>query len=232
MPFLRAHVAYLRASVASVAELRDYDAWHDGYDDPDSGLSWRLDRVRAALDVAFEAVPGPVRLVSACAGDGRDVLGALSRRQDADRVRATLLELHPAVADRAREAAAAAGFAATVELRVTDAGASDAYRGLVPADVILLVGIFGNISDQDLQRIIAASPQLCAPAATVIWSRGRGGDLTDRNDDVRARFRTAQFSELDYVTLERGSKPAVGVVRYDGPRVDLVPGRRWFTFQH
>ena len=59
---------FLRASVGFVTELRDYDAWHNGYDDPDSGLSWRLERVRAALDMAFDTVPGPIRLVSACAG--------------------------------------------------------------------------------------------------------------------------------------------------------------------
>lgn len=213
-----------------MAELRDYDAWHAGYDDPKSTLSWRLDQVRAALDVAIDALPGPVRLISACAGDGRDVIGALCQRHDSGRVRATLLELHPGVADRARQAAAGAGLAATVQVRTADAGASDAYLDLAPAEVVLLVGIFGNISDEDLQRTIAASAQLCAPAATLIWSRGRGGDLTDRNDDVRSWFGAAGFTELDYATLDRGSKPAVGVARYDGARVDLVPGRRWFTF--
>ena len=214
-----------------MAELRDYDAWHAGYDDPDSSLSWRLNRVQEALHVALDAVPGPVRLISDCAGDGRDVVVVLSHRPDAPRVRATLLELHPVVATRARQAAAAAGLAATVEVRTTDAGVSDAYHDLVPAEVVLLVGIFGNVSDEDLQRAVAASRQLCASGATLIWSRGRGGDLTDRNDDVRRWFRDAGFTEVDYVTLDRGSKPAIGVSRYDGAPVLLDPGRRWFTFQ-
>lgn len=214
-----------------MAELRNYDAWHAGYEDPGSTLSWRLARVRAALGGALDAVEGPVRLISACAGDGRDVIGTLAERGDADRVTATLLELHPEVAERSRLAAAAAGIAASVEVRTVDAGSSDAYLDLVPAQVVLLVGIFGNISDEDVRRTIAACPQLCAPGATVIWSRGRGGSLTDRNDVVRSWFRGAGFSEVDYVTLERGSKPAIGVARYQAAAVGLVPGLRWFSFQ-
>ena len=213
-----------------MAELRDYDAWHAGYDDPRSSLSWRLERVRAALHDALDATPGTVRLISACAGDGRDVIGVLSERDDGARVRATLLELHPRVAERARSAAAAAGLADSVEVRTADAGASDAYLDLAPAEVVLLVGIFGNISDADVQRTIAASAQLCAPGATLLWSRGRGGDVADRNDDVRAWFGDAGFSELHYDTLDCGSKPAIGVVRYDGPGMELLPARRWFTF--
>jgi len=50
---------------------------------------------------------GPVRIISACAGDGRDIIGVLTGREDWNRVSATLLEIHPAVADRARTSAAA-----------------------------------------------------------------------------------------------------------------------------
>lgn len=216
---------------AVTPHLRDYDAWHAGYDDPGSTLSWRLGRVQAAIGRALDAAAGPVRVVSACAGDGRDVLGVLAWRDDASRVRATLLELHPVVAERARQSAAAAGLTAQVEVRIVDAGRSDAYRDLPPADIVLLVGVFGNIDIEDLQRTIAASPQLCAPGATLIWTRGRGGELADHNHDIRSWFRAAGFTEKDYGTLERGSEPAVGIARYDGPPVALVPGRRWFTFR-
>ena len=93
---------------------------------------------------------------------------------------------------------------------------------------MLLVGIFGNISDEDLWRTIGASPQLCAPGATLLWSRGR--DEGDLNAEVRAQFATAGFAELAYETLERDGMPALGVVRYDGPPVDLAAGERLFTF--
>src|SRR5215207_10613103 len=93
-----------------VTQLRDYEDWHRHYDDPDSSLSWRLRRVRAALHTALDRSPGPCRILSACAGDGRDVIGVLRERSDADRMSAVLVELHPRLAQRARDMAAAAGL--------------------------------------------------------------------------------------------------------------------------
>ena len=115
------------------------------------------------------------------------------------------------------------------QVRTTDAGSSDAYDGLVPADLVLLVGIFGNISDADLWRTLAFAPQLCAPGATLLWSRGLDG--SDRNDQVRARLADAGFTELDYATSGGEDAAAMGSVRYDGPPVALQPGLPLFTFQ-
>ena len=189
--------------------LRDYERWHRQYDDPDSDLSWRLRTVQGHLAAALDRYPGPVRVLSSCSGDGRD-----------------LLEVHPVIAERARRSAAA--LAARVEVRTADAGGTDAYLSAVPAEIVLLVGIFGNISDPDLARTIATAPALCRPGATLLWTRGRRAG--DRNDVVRARFAAAGFTELDYATLDTGGWPAVGVVRYDGPPVPLPAGERLFTF--
>lgn len=160
-----------------MTSLRDYEQWHRHYDDPDSSLTWRLRRVQAHLREALDRIPGPCRILSACAGDGRDVIDVLRDRPDADRVSAVLVELHPAIAQRARDTAAAAGLTG-VEIRTTDAGRSDAYAGAVPAHVVLLVGIFGNVSDDDLWRLrsrrncVRPAPPCCgradwtAPTAT------------------------------------------------------------------
>lgn len=206
--------------------LRNYEEWHRRYDDPDSDLSWRLRIVQAHIGQALDRHFGSVRVLSCCSGDGRDVLKVLAQRSDGDRVNVVLVELHPRIAERARRLAAET--AATVEVRVGDAGLTDAYVGAVPAELVLLVGIFGNISDQDLARTIAASPSLCQPGATLIWTRGRSRG--DRNNLVRAHFAAAGFNELDYVTLERDSFPAIGVVHYDGPAVPLRTGERLFAF--
>lgn len=209
--------------------LRDYQAWHRAYDDPASGLSWRLRTVQAAIATFLDERPGPLRVVSSCAGDGRDLIGVLGGRDDAARVRVTLLEIDAALAERARAHAAAAGL--DIDVRESDAGRSDAYRDAVPADLVLLVGIFGNVEPSDLRRTIAAAAQLCAQGARLIWSRGRGID-GDRNDAVRRQFAGAGFRELDYATFDaaNGDRPAVGVVRYDGEPRPLVPGQRWFRF--
>ncbi|MGE0028428.1 MAG: SAM-dependent methyltransferase [Thermoleophilia bacterium] len=208
--------------------MRDYERWHQRYDDPASDLSWRLGVVRGHIRDALDRHPGPVRALSLCAGDGRDLVGVLAGRPDADRVRAVLVEVHPAIAERGRAGAAAAGVAGSVEVRQADAGDTAAYADAVPADLVLLVGIMGNITDEDLARTIAAAPGLCAPGATLVWTRGRASG--DRNDVVRARLAAAGFAELAYDALDEDSLPAVGAVRYDGPAVPL-PAGRLFTFR-
>ena len=211
--------------------LRDYERWHAAYDDPGSELSWRLARVRHHLGRAFDALPGERSVLSACAGDGRDVIGTLAVRADAERFRVTLVELLPVLAERARTAAAGAGLQ-RVEVREGDAGTTATYAGAVPADVLLLVGVFGNITEADLRITVAAAPQLCAPGAWLIWSRGRdlargGAD----NAEVSSWFVAAGFTEVAYEEHpDPGASAALGVLRYDGPPQALEPGRHLFTF--
>lgn len=220
-----------------VTGTRDYQEWHQRYDDPDSALSWRLQRVRRHLEDALDSRTGPVRLLSLCSGDGRDVLGVLAGRADADRVSVVLLELHPGLAQQARDAAAAAGLS-QVEVRTVDASSAAAYLGAAPADVVLMVGVLGNIADADVWRLINFAPQLCRPGAILLWSRGRrfsrelsGVTAGDLNAEVRARFAAAGFEESAYETHEGGGRPALGLQRYVGPPVDLRPGSpRLFTF--
>lgn len=216
---------------------RDYQDWHGRYDDQRSSLFWRLQQVRQHIHDALERYPGEVRVLSVCSGDGRDLLGVLSARGDAGRVSAVLLELHPELAQQARDFAASATLA-RIEVRTVDASNVDAYRGAVPADLVLMVGIFGNVADEDVWRLIAFAPQLCRPGSTLVWSRGRrfsrnvpGVTSGDLNDEVRARFAAAGFSEISYQTHEDGGLPALGVLRYAGPPVELQPSQpQLFTF--
>jgi SAM-dependent methyltransferase len=215
--------------------VRDYLAWHEQYDDPGSSLPRRLELVRAAIRAELDTRPGPLRVVSLCAGDGRDLLGTLAERDDAGRVSATLVEVLPELVERAR--AAARGVAADVEVVAGDAGAADTYADLatVPADLVLLIGVLGNVTDSDVARLVAALPQLCAPGATLVWSRGRSADGADGADDyvtpVREALTAAGFAEVSLTPFDvDDDRTALGVVRYDGPAVPLERGARWFTF--
>lgn len=210
-----------------MAELRDYVEWHKQYDDPDSDLTWRLRTVQSYVLEALDLHPGAIQVLSLCSGDGRDLLEVLAARDDASRVRATLVELHPEIAEQARTRAAKAGLLG-VEVRNADAGLTDTVADAVPADVVLMIGIFGNISDVDLEATIRAAPQLCAAGATLLWSRGR--DRTDRNDLVRGWFQEAGFVELHYDHRDSGSRPALGMMRFDGSTQALERGQRLFTF--
>jgi hypothetical protein len=204
----------------------DWSAWHDAYARAGSGLADRLDAVRAQINRRLdETAPHPVRVISACAGDGRDLLGVLAERSDANRVSALLVEYDVALADRARQAANA--LAALVEVRQADAAQSDVYADAAPADLLLLCGIFGNISEDDVRATIEAAPQLCAPGAEVIWTRHRGEpDLTP---SIRAWFAAAGFDEVVFVAPE-ADEWSVGVHRLAAQPQRLETGRHWFSF--
>jgi hypothetical protein len=213
---------------------RDWARWHDDYDDPSSPLSTRLAIVQAHLADAIAAAPrGPVSLVSLCAGQGHDVLGVLPGHPRRDDVTALLVELDPRNARRAADRAAAEGLAG-VDVREADAGVTASYADAIPADVLLLCGIFGNVSDEDIRRTIGAAPALCAPGGTVIWTRHRRPP--DRTLLMREWFSAAGFAEVAFEAPETGSTLiGVGVHRRQaGPAghapAASPPGGRLFTF--
>ncbi len=209
--------------------MKDWVAWHGAYDDPSSALTARLERVREHLRLAIgQPPPGPVRLVSLCAGQGRDVIGALRghpRRRD---MTGLLVESDPRNAGLARAAAAAAGLSG-LEVREADAGRPESYADALPADVLLLCGIFGNVSDEDIHRTVAAAPAMCAAGATVIWTRHRRApDLTPA---IRDWFAASGFDEVAFDALETATLTAVGVGRLNrAPRAGLPDGPL-FTFR-
>src|SRR4051812_43571657 len=118
----------------------DWSNWHDAYDRADSGLGERLAAVRTAIGRCLDAAaPAPMRVISACAGDGRDLLGVLAERPDSTRISALLVEYDAGLVARARQAAGRS--AATVHVREGDAACSDSYLLAAPADLVLLCGI-------------------------------------------------------------------------------------------
>jgi hypothetical protein len=209
--------------------------WHDAYEDPASPLSARLAVVQRRLSEALTAArPGPIRLVSLCAGQGRDVVGVLPGHPRRDDITAVLVELDPGNARLAADRAAGASLA-NVTVRTADAGMAASYADALPADVLLLCGIFGNVSDDDIRRTVGAAPAMCAPGGTVIWTRHRRPpDLTPR---LRDWFATAGFAELAFDAPGEGTLIGVGVHRLrDGARrtelAALVASeQRLFTFE-
>ena len=214
---------------------RDWHEWHQQYDDPASSLSRRLEDVRrllgADLDARAAAGQRSVRLLSLCAGDGRDTLPVLAARPDLE-VDACLVELDPVLADAARSAAAQAGM--SVDVRTADAGSFDAIRDRLMGDVLMLCGIFGNLSDADVEHCVEAARGLVRPGGTVIWTRGSRvpEDRTEQSGDpaewVRGLFTAARFEEVAFVAPADASY-RIGVCRHAGPNHGWAP--QWsFTF--
>jgi hypothetical protein len=207
----------------------DWEAWHAAYDDPSSPLAARLRQVRLRLSEAIDrAPPGPVRLVSLCAGQGRDVIGVLPGHPRRDDVRAVLVEANPRLAEAARAAAAEAGLV-QVEVRQADAAAVASFADALPADVLLLCGIFGNVSQQDIKRTVEASAAMCTPGATVIWTRHRRPpDLTRQ---VRAWFAASGFSELAFDAPESSTLIGLGAHRLRRAATGGLPDGPLFAFR-
>jgi len=188
--------------------VRDWVEWHRAYDDPSSALSCRLECVKLRLSEAIDRCPpGQLRLLSLCAGQGRDVIGVLPGHSRRDDVRVLLVEYDETNAEFARRGAAEADLR-HVDVRQADAGDVANFADAPPANVLLLCGIFGNVSDADIERTVAVTPTLCAPGATVIWTRHRRPpDLTPR---IREWFEASGFAELAFDALEGGPLIAVG----------------------
>ena len=206
---------------------RDWVEWHRDYDHPGSLLSRRGERVQRHLRAELDRAPaGPVRLISLCAGQGRDVIGALTGHPRRDHVRARLVELDERNVALARQAARAAGLRG-VEVLQADAGTTDACAGAVPAQIVVACGIFGNIAGRDIQATVAALPSRCAPGALVLWTRHRlPPDLTPA---IRTWFGEAGFGEEAFDTSDDGFM-AVGAHRLTGEPAALALGQRLFTF--
>jgi hypothetical protein len=206
----------------------DWSTWHHPYDEPGSSLHRRLLRVQQRLREALDnQPPGPIRVLSMCAGQGRDLLGLLPahpRRRD---VRAVLVEWDP------RNAAVAATVAADVgldgvEVITGDASVTSAYAAIVPVDVALVCGVFGNVPDRDIRQTVQQLPGLLRTGGTVIWTRHRRDpDLTPV---IRDWFAEAAFAEVGFDT-EDGFHYAVGSHVLTGPAQPYQPDVALFSFQ-
>lgn len=205
----------------------DWKNWHDRYDNPDSPFVVRLETIRACIRVALdEAPPGRLRAVSACAGQGRDLIPVLAAHPRGRDVRALLVELDPDNAAHARELAAAAGLEG-VEVVTGDASLTDHYLALAPAHLVLLCGIFGNIVPADIERTVRTSAALCERGGTVIWTRGRDADPA-MVPAIASWFERDGFAEV--FRSPEGLDLCVGAHRRTEEPRPLEPGQSMFEF--
>ena len=200
--------------------------WHRGYEG-DQPHTRRLGKVQERIREALSGAPrGPIRVVSMCAGDGRDLLGVLSDHPRREDVRARLVDVTTELVDAGRREIARQRLAG-VEFLLGDAGSTAAYSGAVPADLVLACGVFGNITDEDVRNTVDHLPELCARGASVIWTRGRF--TPDLTPTLREWFREAGFQELAFDTIP-GTTASVGVHRLAIDPRPFRPGLRLFSF--
>lgn len=205
----------------------DWGRWHESYDDPDSSLSRRRIVVRDQLAALLGGIPQgrPARVASMCSGDGGNELTVFAAHPG--QVEAVLVESDPDLAARALATAKAMGLHG-VQVVVGDAGESTPYASVAPADVVLAVGVFGNVSVESVERTVAVLPSLLTDGGAVIWSRGAGNELPDPSEAVRGVFARRGFDEIAFVR-PRDATFRIGVHRLEHG-VPFAPGHRLFTF--
>jgi protein-L-isoaspartate O-methyltransferase len=190
--------------------MTDWQAWHADYDDATTSLSRRLVVVRQRLTELLHHDRAPRTILSLCAGDGRDIVPLVATLLENARPAVTLVELDPTLADAARQRARDAGLHVTV---ITgDAGLVDSWRHETPVDLLMLCGIFGNVSDDDVRTIVRSLPTFLNPRGAVIWTRGHRSGV-DVRTTIRRRFTDAGFEEIAFDSEPTGY--GVGVNRLD-----------------
>jgi hypothetical protein len=107
-----------------------------------------------------------------------------------------------------------------------DAALTDPYAGMTPADLVLACGVFGNMTDEDVERTVGYCTQLCARGGPVVWTRGRWEP--DRLPQVCDWFAARGFEELWVSDPAEGW--GVGAHRFAAPPAPPERGARMFTF--
>ena len=201
----------------SRGDSTDWSHWHSQYDvTPD--LQTRLAIVQEQLvDAMAQAPPGPIRLVSLCAGDGRDVIAALQHHPRRLEVEASLVELDHASVLRGRAVADRVGLTRQVRFVEADATRAASYGESVPASVVLASGMLGHLRPRSVARLILNFTLCCREGGSLIWNRHhRLNDGIRQVPAIRRWLACTGFHEVDY----RSTSPdgfACGRCRFDGP---------------
>jgi hypothetical protein len=207
----------------------DWVGWHHGYDiwPP---LQARLRAVREHISNALiRCSIGPIGVVSLCAGDGRDLIGLLSEHSRRDDVSALLVEANGDLVSRGEAAITQFDLGTHVRIVRGDATQSSAYLEVVPADVVVAAGVFGNLRDSEVRRLIFSLRCLCK------WGRSSSGPALIELEGERAAalirdiFREAQFEQIASTRTSPGAF-AVATHAFRGTRDPPVPGITLFEF--
>ena len=208
----------------------DWNQWHADYDTSPS-LQARLQFVCRQLSAALnECPPGPIHIISICAGDSRDLLTTLREHPRRNDVAAVLIDTDSNSLARGRQMAKGAGLDTQLHFLEADASPATTYSEFGHADLVLMSGFLGHLRHSDALNLIANLPALCKTGGSVIWNRHlvlhEGREQVTR---IREEFRRRNFEEKSFeTTTEDGF--AVGRARFAGKPEPLDPARKFFEF--
>lgn len=208
---------------------KDWYEWHDLYN-TEPKLQQRLEIVREYIAYSLNASPdGAIQIVSVCAGDGRDLLGTLKNHPRAKDVSARLVEINSNLVERGRATIESLGLAKQIEIINGDATLATNYVGAVPADIVIVCGVFGNLAQEaELNRLLDNLSFLSKPGAFVIWTRGHSNGIPF-SDNVRKILSASGFEEVNFKLTVTGDM-GVGLHRYLGENLATPKEQKLFVF--
>ncbi|MEH2291760.1 class I SAM-dependent methyltransferase family protein [Nostoc sp.] len=208
---------------------KDWYEWHDLYN-TEPKLQQRLEIVREYIAYSLNASPdGAIRIVSVCAGDGRDLLGILKNHPRAKDVSARLVEINSNLVERGRATIESLDLASQIEFINGDATLAANYVEAVPADIVIVCGVFGNLADEaELNRLLDNLSFLSKQGAFIIWTRGHSNGIT-YSETVRKILRTSGFEEVNF-KLTSTRDMGVGLHRYLGENLAVPKEQQLFVF--
>ncbi len=227
----RRHKSWLLAAKTGLRRLRSHvwSGWPEAaYQQP--GYRQRLQAVQEHLAQSLDCAPnGPVRIISICAGDGRDIIGVLSSHRRRTDVQAWLIELnHQSVVAGIRQAKNA-GLEDRVTFLNTDATLYATYKDIAPAEIILLSGVWGHVPAQERASLAGGLASFCNPRGTLIWTRGVSQGI-GRLREIQAHFSAPAWEE-ERLTLTPDNNWAVASYCHCGPPQELPRSGQVFRFQ-
>jgi ubiquinone/menaquinone biosynthesis C-methylase UbiE len=207
--------------------MKDWQEWHNHYNEPSSDLARRLQIVQEQITNCLpHNVNEPYQIIDICAGDGRDLIGVLSKHLNLLNIRSFLVEINDEIANHAKELINTEHIQ-NIQVVIADAANSSLYKNVIPADLILLCGVFGNISIEDVQNIIENLHMFCKSGTKVIWTRNRRApDVTPK---IRELFTNNSFAELKFISPSDNTY-AVGLNIFKGDTKAFNPELKLFTF--
>lgn len=182
----------------------DWFEWHKLYERR-APLKRRLELVCKQISDCLNLLPqGDIRVISVCAGDGRDLIGALKGHPREQDVCARLVELDARLVEGGREAAADACLSSRLEFLNVDATSSSAYEGIAPASLVLLCGMLGHVDEASTLQLVRQLPALCRSGGFIIWTRNLNYSDGDHHADLfRSLLRKSAFEEVRFETTSR-----------------------------
>lgn len=207
--------------------MKDWVEWHKHYDTADSSLNQRLVLVQSAIRQCLPQQRDVYTILDICAGDGRDLIEVLSNYEHKDSLRGVLVELDSQLVNEMQVRAQTANIPPSLNIIQDDASQTHTYKDSIPADLILLCGVFGNISNDDIAKTIQNLPKFCKRGTRVIWTLNRRAP--DRTDEIRDLFHANGFDEANFVSTNDATY-GVGVHTFTAPTPAMGDNVTMFSF--